>query len=88
MTLLSGPQQADGHGWWNIRTTDGREGWVAVKICVCRLISNSHVCSEHTPYIQVARQSCPSSPNSSDAGRIARKEHADEVKPPDASLTA
>lgn len=29
MTLLSGPQQADGHGWWNIRTTDGREGWVA-----------------------------------------------------------
>jgi uncharacterized protein YhaN len=29
MTLLKGPQQADGHAWWNIRTTDGKEGWVA-----------------------------------------------------------
>jgi hypothetical protein len=29
MTLLNGPQQADGHAWWNIRTTDGKEGWVA-----------------------------------------------------------
>jgi uncharacterized protein YhaN len=29
MTLKEGPQQADGHGWWHIRTTDGREGWVA-----------------------------------------------------------
>jgi uncharacterized protein YhaN len=29
MTLLNGPQQADGHGWWHIRTDDGREGWVA-----------------------------------------------------------
>ncbi len=29
MTLLAGPQQADGHAWWQIRTTDGREGWVA-----------------------------------------------------------
>lgn len=29
MTLKEGPQQADGHGWWHIRTDDGREGWVA-----------------------------------------------------------
>jgi uncharacterized protein YhaN len=29
MTLKEGPQQADGHAWWNIRTDDGREGWVA-----------------------------------------------------------
>jgi TolA-binding protein len=29
MTLLEGPQQADGYSWWHIRTTDGREGWVA-----------------------------------------------------------
>ena len=29
MTLLDGPRQADGHAWWHIRTTDGREGWVA-----------------------------------------------------------
>jgi hypothetical protein len=29
MTLQDGPKQADGHGWWHIRTTDGKEGWVA-----------------------------------------------------------
>ncbi len=29
MTLLEGPHQADNHAWWHIRTTDGREGWVA-----------------------------------------------------------
>jgi len=29
MTLLAGPQDANGHSWWHIRTTDGREGWVA-----------------------------------------------------------
>ena len=29
MTLQDGPQQADGHGWWHIRTEDGQEGWVA-----------------------------------------------------------
>ena len=29
MTLLEGPHQADNHAWWRIRTTDGREGWVA-----------------------------------------------------------
>lgn len=29
MTLLDGPQQADGHAWWHIRTTDGQTGWVA-----------------------------------------------------------
>jgi uncharacterized protein YgiM (DUF1202 family) len=29
LTLVEGPVSADGHSWWNIRTTDGREGWVA-----------------------------------------------------------
>ena len=29
MTLQEGPKQADGHGWWHIRTADGKEGWVA-----------------------------------------------------------
>ena len=29
MTLQDGPKQADGHGWWHIRTADGQEGWVA-----------------------------------------------------------
>jgi uncharacterized protein YgiM (DUF1202 family) len=29
MQLLEGPKQADNHAWWRIRTSDGREGWVA-----------------------------------------------------------
>ena len=29
MTLLEGPVQDDGYPWWHIRTSDGREGWVA-----------------------------------------------------------
>ena len=29
MTLLDGPVQDDGYPWWHIRTSDGREGWVA-----------------------------------------------------------
>ena len=29
MTLQDGPKQADGHAWWHIRTSDGKEGWVA-----------------------------------------------------------
>jgi hypothetical protein len=29
MQLLEGPKQTDNHAWWRIRTTDGREGWVA-----------------------------------------------------------
>ncbi|WP_322496228.1 SH3 domain-containing protein, partial [Chloroflexus sp.] len=29
LTLLAGPQEKDGYPWWRIRTTDGREGWVA-----------------------------------------------------------
>jgi hypothetical protein len=29
MTLQDGPQQADGHAWWHIRTNDGKQGWVA-----------------------------------------------------------
>jgi regulator of replication initiation timing len=29
MKLLEGPHLADNHAWWRIRTTDGREGWVA-----------------------------------------------------------
>ena len=29
ITLLDGPRQADGHGWWHVRTASGHEGWVA-----------------------------------------------------------
>lgn len=29
MTLLGGPEEKDSYSWWHIRTTDGREGWVA-----------------------------------------------------------
>lgn len=29
MTLQEGPHSADGHNWWKIQTTDGRQGWVA-----------------------------------------------------------
>ncbi|MGQ9612410.1 MAG: SH3 domain-containing protein [Chloroflexus sp.] len=29
LTLLAGPQEKDGYPWWQIRTSDGREGWVA-----------------------------------------------------------
>jgi TolA-binding protein len=29
ITLLDGPQQADNHAWWHVRTSDGKEGWVA-----------------------------------------------------------
>lgn len=29
LTLLAGPQEKDGYPWWHIRTSDGREGWVA-----------------------------------------------------------
>jgi hypothetical protein len=29
LTLLIGPVEKDGYPWWRIRTTDGREGWVA-----------------------------------------------------------
>lgn len=29
MTLLAGPQSADNYSWWQVRTADGREGWVA-----------------------------------------------------------
>lgn len=29
LTLLEGPVSADACTWWRVRTTDGREGWVA-----------------------------------------------------------
>jgi multidrug efflux pump subunit AcrA (membrane-fusion protein) len=29
MTILGGPQHVDGYTWWNIRTPDNQEGWVA-----------------------------------------------------------
>ncbi len=29
VSLIEGPQEADGYRWWHIRTEDGLEGWVA-----------------------------------------------------------
>ena len=29
MTLLEGPQQIGDTPWWRVRTTGGKEGWVA-----------------------------------------------------------
>jgi uncharacterized phage infection (PIP) family protein YhgE len=29
MTLLAGPTHEDGYSWWNVRTSDGTEGWCA-----------------------------------------------------------
>jgi len=29
VTLLEGPQAGQGHAWWRMRASDGREGWVA-----------------------------------------------------------
>lgn len=29
LTLLGGPQEADGHSWWNVRTSNNQTGWVA-----------------------------------------------------------
>ncbi|NJN66464.1 MAG: SH3 domain-containing protein, partial [Chloroflexaceae bacterium] len=29
LTLLEGPNPADGYTWWRVRASDGREGWVA-----------------------------------------------------------
>jgi TolA-binding protein len=29
LVLLEGPTPADGYTWWRVRSSDGREGWVA-----------------------------------------------------------
>jgi hypothetical protein len=31
LTVVDGPQDADGYTWWQVRTSDGKEGWGAAK---------------------------------------------------------
>jgi len=36
LTVLEGPQEADGYTWWKVRTADGKEGWAAGKFLVLK----------------------------------------------------
>jgi Bacterial SH3 domain len=36
LTVLEGPQEADGYVWWKVRTPNGTEGWGAAKYLVLK----------------------------------------------------
>lgn len=36
LTVLEGPQEADGYTWWKVKTADGKEGWAAGKFLVLK----------------------------------------------------
>lgn len=36
LTVLDGPQEADGYVWWQVRTADGKEGWGAARWLVLK----------------------------------------------------
>ena len=36
LTVLDGPQEADGYTWWKVKTADGKEGWAAGKFLVLK----------------------------------------------------
>jgi hypothetical protein len=36
LTVLEGPNEADGYVWWRVRTADNKEGWAAAKWLVLK----------------------------------------------------
>ncbi len=36
LTVLEGPQEADGYTWWKVKTAEGKEGWAAGKFLVLK----------------------------------------------------
>ena len=36
LTVVAGPQEADGYTWWSVKTSDGKEGWAAGQFLVLK----------------------------------------------------